>query len=377
MSKRIILLGPAHPFRGGIADFNECLATEFQRQGFETEIVTFKLQYPRFLFPGKTQFSPDPKPVHLKITQRLNSINPFNWLTVGNYIKNRKPDLLISKFWLPFFGPCLGKVANMARTNGYTIHIPVLDNVVPHEKRIGDKLLTNYFIKSCDGFVSMSRSVEDDLEKFTKNRHRRFIPHPIYDNFGDRVDKKEARKYLNLNLGDKIILFFGLIRKYKGLDLLLKALADERLSDVKLIIAGEYYDSKKEYDKIISDLNLTSRIIQYDHFIPTEEVKYFFGSADLLVQPYHSATQSGISQMAYHFHKPMVVTDVGGLSEIIPNEKVGYVVETNAESVADAIFRFYNENKETEFVANVAIEKERFSWAKMVKGILDLEKEIR
>ena len=344
--------------------------------GHEVEIYTFSLQYPNFLFPGKTQYSDEPAPDDLKINIAVNSINPFNWWKIGREIAVKKPDVVICKFWLPLMGPCFGSIARLVKKNKHTKFISILDNVIPHEKRPGDKAFTSYFVNACDGFIAMSKSVLNDLGKFTGNQNKRFIPHPIYDNFGSLVTKKQARDWLQISEDEKLILFFGIIRKYKGLDLLIEAMADSLIKEkkIKLLVAGEYYDDKTYYEERIKEHGLQEQIIVKGNFIPNEEVKYYFCGADLIVQPYKSATQSGISQMAYHFERPMLVTNVGGLPEIVPDNKVGYVVPVNVKDISRAILRFYDENKEAAFTQNLKTEKKRFEWSNMAKGVLELAK---
>lgn len=374
----ILIIGPAYPYRGGIAMFSERLAKALTEQGCDTHICTFTLQYPAFLFPGKTQFSDDPAPTDLSITRAINAMNPINWWLVGNELKKQKADLVIIKFWLPYLAPCLGTLARIIKKNKHTRIIGLLHNVKPHEKRPGDHQFTNYFLQACDGFVSMSRAVKEDVKDFTHNPHSRYMPHPIYDNFGQLVPKNEARKWLNIQADKKTLLFFGLIRRYKGLDILLRAMADERIEqmDVQLIVAGEYYEDKSYYDQLIAELGIESAIISKPEFIPNDAVKYYFCAADLVAQPYRTATQSGISQMAYHFERPMLVSNVGGLPEIVPDGVAGYVTEPTPTAVADAIVQFYKEDKEAEFSKNVAVLKKQFSWDVFSKGVLELYEEL-
>lgn len=373
-AKRVIILSPAHPLRGGIAALSERLAQELQRNGAEVTIYSFSLQYPNFLFPGKTQFTDDPPPKDLKIKTVVNSINPLNWWKVGRMIQREKPDLLIIRYWLPFMAASLGTIAWIVKRNKHTKIIAIADNILPHEKRAGDWQLTSYFVKTVDGFIVMSKSVEEDLRLFTKTKPSIVTPHPIYDNYGVIVERAKALNHLQLPDSERYILFFGFIRKYKGLDLLLEAMADERVKnlDVNLIIAGEYYDSPELYQDLITKYNLSGRIILRTDFIPNDEVKYYFGATDLVVQPYRSATQSGISQMAYHFEKPMVVTNVGGLPEIVEHGKAGYVVEVNNKVIADAIVDFFVNNRATQMQAGVREGKKRFEWSAMVNGIEQL-----
>tara|TARA_B100001115_G_scaffold183782_1_gene183769 strand:+ start:1745 stop:2872 length:1128 start_codon:yes stop_codon:yes gene_type:complete len=364
-----IILGPAFPLRGGIANFNNALCKAFVAEGVDSKIYSFSLQYPSFLFPGKTQFEEGEQPQEFTIKTIINSINPLNWWNVANEIRKENPDYIIIRFWLPFMGPCLGTIARLVKWGTNIQVLAITDNVIPHEKRIGDNLLTAYFVKSCDGFVTLSASVLDDLSEFTNCSNKLFIPHPIYDIFGEQVDKTISLKHLGLNPAEKHLLFFGFVRKYKGLDILLKALSDERLKDVKLIIAGEFYDDSKEYNDLITDLGIQNQVILKSDFIPSEEVKHYFCASDMIVQTYRTATQSGVTQIGYHFERPMLVTNVGGLAEIIPHEKVGYVTSVEPNSVADAISDFYINNREEEFAANTKEEKKRFTWKSLVRAI--------
>lgn len=374
--KKIVLLSPAHPLRGGIASSSERLATELQASGYQVIIYTFSLQYPNFLFPGKTQFSVDPKPADLDIHIKVNSVNPANWLAVGKELREMKPDLIITRYWLPFMAPSLGSIIRLAKKNKHTKAIAIADNIIPHEKRPGDRQLTQYFVNSVDGFIVMSKSVKEEMKQFTTLKPVEYIPHPIYDNYGDVVSKEVALAHLNLEKGVEYALFFGFIRDYKGLDLLLNALADARLKkrNLKLIVAGEYYGNEAAYQAIIKEKNLDNQVIMRTNYIPNEEVKYYFGAADLVVQPYKTATQSGISQLAYHFEKPMVVTNVGGLPEIVEDGKAGYVVDVSASAIADAMLDFFDNNQVEKLTAGVIENKEKFSWKNMVEGLERMEK---
>lgn len=371
---RIAILGTTWPFRGGLSAYNERIAVEYQRQGHEVEIYTFSLQYPSFLFPGKTQYSSDSAPEGLTIKQKVNSINPFNWIAVGNELKKKKFDLILVKFWLPFMAPCFGTILRIAKQNKHTKAVAILDNIIPHERRIGDKLFAQYFVNSVDGFVAMSQSVLTDLEQFTTTKPKAFCPHPLYDNFGKKLTKKEALNKLGLDENQHYMLFFGFIRDYKGLDLLLNAFADKRLKamNLKLIVAGEFYNNSEQYFALETELGLKGSILWFNDFIPDKKVKDYFCGADLIVQPYKSATQSGVSQIAYHFEKPMLVTNVGGLAEIVPNGKVGYTVEPNKEEIANAIYDFFENKRLHEFDENIIKEKEKYSWKRMTETIQSL-----
>ena len=362
---KIIILGTAYPYRGGLAAFNERLATEYQKQGNDVEMYTFTLQYPSFLFPGKTQYSPDPAPENLTIYRKVNSCNPFIWLNVGKEIAKKNADVVIFAYWMSFMAPCMGTIARRIKKNGHTKVIALVHNMIPHEPNVLDKFLPPYFVKSMDGFMALSESVVKDIEKFDKrNCPKRFSPHPIYDHYGELLPREKALQLLNLDPQNRYALFFGFIRAYKGLDLLLEAFADERLqqSNVKLLVAGEFYGDPEPYLQKIKDLKIEDSVILHNDYIPDTEVNRFFSVADIVAQPYKTATQSGVTQIAFHFEKPMLVTNVGGLPEIVPDGKIGYVVEPDPKPIADALCRFFTENKQEEFSQNVIEEKKKYAW---------------
>ena len=362
---KIAILGTAHPLRGGLAAFNERLAYQLQEQGHEVTIWSFSLQYPSFLFPGKTQFTDEPAPPGLTIKTVVNSVHPLNWLATGSAMNKERYDLIIVKYWLPFMGPSFGTILRKAKKNGKTRIVCVVDNIIPHESRPGDKQFTDYFIKPVDAFVAMSKDVLKDVKTFT-GKPSVFTPHPVYDSYDTAVSKEEACAKLKLDANKKYLLFFGFIREYKGLDLLLEAMADERIikAGIELIAAGEYYDKAVEAanNSIIEKHQLQSRVHMRTDFIPNSEVRYFFSAADLVVQPYKHATQSGITQIAFHFEKPMVVTNVGGLAEVVPDGKVGFIAEPNPTSIADAILKFYAPNSLPNLHQNILHEKEKYTW---------------
>ncbi len=370
----IAIIGTAYPFRGGLASFNERLATEFQTQGDAVQIYTFTLQYPSLVFPGKTQYSDSPAPTNLSIQATINSINPISWWRTGKLIGESNPDLVICPYWLPFMSPALGTILKGIRKRSNCKILSLVHNMIPHEPRIGDKRLSQYFVNQVDAFVTLSKSVKEDVQQFAQNQPIAYISHPIYDNYGKLESKHISRTHLSLPPDGKYILFFGFIRKYKGLDLLIKAMANPIIKDqnIKLIIAGEYYGDQPFYENLMREMGVEAAIIKRTEFIPNEEVRYYFSAADLVVQPYRTATQSGISQLCYHFEKPMVVTDVGGLSEIVPNGKAGYVVKVEETAIAQAILTFYKENKEHEFKENIQALKKQFGWDKMVAGMKKL-----
>lgn len=376
--QKIVIIGPAHPLRGGLASFDERLARAFQQQGNDTTIYTFSLQYPDFIFPGTTQYSTEPAPTDIKIKVCINSVNPFNWLKVGNELKKLRPDIIVVRFWLPLMGPCLGTILRRVKTNKHTKIITIADNVIPHEKRFGDKPFTNYLIEPVDAFITMSEKVMADLRSFT-NKPAKQIVHPLYDNFGEQVDKIKAREHLRINAEEPIILFFGFIRKYKGLDLLLEAMkliSKNQTSDIrhpKLLIAGEFYEDRKIYDELIQHLNIADQLILRTDFIADSEVKYYLSAADFVIQPYRNATQSGVTPLAYHFEKPMLVTNVGGLPDLVPDGKAGLICEPDAASIAAHILKLY-ELGEDYFLPHLREEKKKYSWDILVNTIKDLAK---
>jgi len=375
---KITILSTAFPYRGGIAVFTERLARAFQTEKDDVNISTFSLQYPNFLFPGKSQYSSSEKPQDLAIEREVNSINPLNWIRIGLKLKKQRPDILILKYWIPFMSPCLGTISRIVRSNKHTKTIVVIDNLIPHEKRFGDHLLNSYFVNSVDGFVAMSKSVFNDLNQFDTDKRKVLGVHPLYDNFGKAKNKEEAIENLGLDKNYKYMLFFGIIRKYKGLDILLEAFADNRLQNqnLKLIVAGEFYEDATPYHDLIKQYNLADSVILATKFIPDKQVVDYFCAADIIVQPYKQATQSGITQIAYHFEKPMLVTNVGGLNEIVPHNKVGYVCEPNTNDVANHLVDFFSKNKEALFIEGVKEEKSKYSWDKMIENIKSLHRQI-
>jgi glycosyltransferase involved in cell wall biosynthesis len=376
MVDQLIIMGPAWPLRGNLAAFDEKLAASFIEAGIKTKLSTFSLQYPGFLFPGSTQYSSDPAPEGLTIEVVINSINPFNWIKVGLRIKNEKPDLIIVRYWLPFMGPCLGTILRIVKWNKHTKVIAIVDNMIPHEKRIGDQLFTKFFVGGVDGFLTMSKKVQNDVKTFT-TKPSCVSPHPIYDHFGETMPKFEARKLLNLEENDKVILFFGFVRAYKGLDLLIEAMNEPAIKEagIKLVIAGEFYEAPEPYLAQIENLNLTDTVSVYNKYIGEKEVKLYASAADFIIQPYKNATQSGVTPMAYHFLKPMLVTNVGGLADTVPHDKVGLVVEPNVQEIAKGIIQLYEKGVD-HFLPNLITEKKKYSWEQMRQSFLTLYQQL-
>lgn len=377
---RIIVVGTAHPYRGGLAAFNERISKQFAAEGETVEVVTFTLQYPAFLFPGKTQFSDDAAPTEFPISRKVNSCNPFNWISVGRWLAEQKPDVVLFAYWMSFMAPCFGTIARVAKCKSpMTKMVALVHNMIPHEPNILDKLFPSYFVNAMDGFVALSNSVVDDIAKFDKkSKPKCFSPHPIYDHYGECLERGEALRLLSLDEDCRYILFFGFIRAYKGLDLLLAAMADERLKSkpVKLIVAGEFYGDAEPYLKQVRDLGLEQTVIFRSDYIPNDEVNRYFSAADIVAQPYKTATQSGVSQVAFHFEKPMVVTNVGGLAEIVPDGKVGYVVEPNPSAIADALVAFFEKGLGDDFHQNMKTEKLKYAWSKMTDAVRGVSSDV-
>ncbi len=373
---KILIVGTAFPLRGGIAHFNGLLASHLAKRHI-VETITFRRQYPSFLFPGTTQSETGGTPPDVTPAPALiDSINPFNWIAVAREIRRRGPDLLIFKYWLPFFGPCFGTIAKCAKRGTRTNVIFICDNIVPHERRPGDILFTNYAFRQADAFIVQSDAVERDLlERFPGRRYKK-VPHPVYENFGARIDKDRARATLGI-AAKKVLLYFGYVRPYKGVLVLLEAV--KRLKDagaaedLVVLIVGEYYDDESKYRGCASELALGDSVRFVSEYVPNDQVGRYFSAADAVVLPYLSATQSGIAQIAYNFDTPVIATEVGGLAEVARDGVTGYVVPPNDPgALASAIRRFYDEGRGPAFSANVAEEKKKYSWDRLVSSIEEL-----
>jgi glycosyltransferase involved in cell wall biosynthesis len=366
---RMVIVGTAHPIRGAMAQLNTILGWHLSKN-HSIEIVSFKKQYPKILFPGKTQIDPSKPLFQLPTKPLIDSINPITWIKAARYINSRTPDLVIFRYWLPFFAPCFGVISFLVRRHTDTKVLFICDNVVPHEKRFGDSALTRFAFRFVDYFIVQSKSVELDLQRFIPTARYVVVPHPIYNVFGGALPKTEARKQLRLS-DEHVILFFGYVRQYKGLHLLLDALQlVVRQIPVKLLVVGECYDNEERYRRKIQDLGLTDHVMVYSHYIPNEQVTAYFSACDVVVLPYISATQSGIVQLAYNFDKPVIATDVGGLAEVVIDGVTGFIVPpSDPASLAQAILRYYQEAREPDFIKNVSAEKGKYSWDRMVQAV--------
>ncbi len=369
---KILILSTAYPLRGGISHFNGLLYKTLSKQ-HNVNVITFKRQYPSLLFPGKSQLEGGDTTEKIPSKVLVDSINPFNWINIGYKIKKEKPDLIIFKYWMPFFAPCFGAILKIAKQNNHTKAMVICDNVIPHEKRPGDISLTKWFFNKVDYFVTMSKSVLNDLHTIKPKAKSILSFHPVYSNFGEIIDKEKAKKQLGITT-DKAFLFFGFIREYKGLDTLIEAvnLIKDKLN-FTLIVAGEFYTDKQKYLSLIENYRLNDKIKLFTDFIPTDDVKYYFCASDVVVLPYKDATQSGIIQIANNFNKPIIATEVGGLGEVIKDGFNGYLRKpNNPTEIAEAIVKFYTENKEKEFSENIKAEKDKYSWENFVKEIIRL-----
>jgi glycosyltransferase involved in cell wall biosynthesis len=370
---KIFIIGPAYPLRGGLATFDELFCKAFNEQGHDCEIISYSLQYPNFLFPGSTQFDTSGNaPKNIKIHTLINSVNPLSWIKTAKFIKKQKPDFIVFRFWIPFMGPALGSIARMVRKSGVKV-LAITDNVIPHETRPGDVAFAKYFINACDGFVTMSKAVMKDLEKFTSTVHKKYLLHPLYTSFGEKLNKMDARKALELPTDKQLVLFFGLIRNYKGLDMLLDAMNELKSNpNINLVIAGEFYEDKQPYLDLIKKYGIENQVILHGKFIANEDVKLYFSAADLVALPYRSATQSGVTQVSFHFEVPTLVTNVGGLGEIIPDKIAGYVVESNGKAIADGIKDYFENNRMPSFTEGMKKEKQKYDWKIFVDEVIDL-----
>ena len=374
---KVFIIGPAYPLRGGLATFDELFCEAFLQQGHDCEIISYSLQYPNFLFPGSTQFDTSGiAPKNIKINTLINSINPISWNKTARFIKKQKPDFIVFRFWIPFMGPALGSIARMVRKSGVKV-LAITDNVIPHETRPGDVAFAKYFIKACDGFITMSKAVMKDLEKFTSTANKKYLLHPLYTSFGEKINKQEARSKLGLPTDKQLVLFFGLIRKYKGLDLLLDAMKELKSNpNINLVVAGEFYEDKQPYLDLIKQYDIENQVIIRGKFIANEDVKLYFSATDLVTLPYKTATQSGVTQVSFHFEVPTLVTNVGGLGEIIPDKIAGYVVEPNGKDIADGIRDYFENNRMPAFTEGMKKEKQKYDWRIFVDEVIDLYKKI-
>lgn len=369
---KILLFGPAFPLRGGMAHFITLLYTQLTQRGHSVEIINFKRQYPKIFFPGKTQKESGEAGIPVPSTVLIDSINPLNWIANGWKLRKRNADLVISTFWLPFFGPSSGTIHALLRS-GKTKTLTILHNVIPHERRPGDILFTRFLFRFTDYFIAQSESVEKELLKFVPNAKYKRVALPMFSLFKDRIPKQDARKKLGIN-DEKVILFFGYIRPYKGLHVLIDAMKIlKQKMNVRLLVCGEFYGDEEKYRAHIKEAGIEETTTVISDYVPNENVHLYFSTADIVVQPYVSATQSAIAQIAYFFSSPIIATNVGALPEVVIHEKSGLIVPPNdPQALADAIMRYYNEDLEMKLMAGAKEERKKYSWDAMVDAIEQL-----
>jgi glycosyltransferase involved in cell wall biosynthesis len=366
----IIIVGTAYPLRGGIAHYNALLASVLSRH-HTVETITFKRQYPGILFPGKSQQETGATPDAAPAPMLIDSLNPLNWIAVGRMIRRRRPDLLIFKYWLPFFGPCFGTIARVATRGTDTKVIFICDNVIPHEHRPGDRIFTRYAFRTADGFIVQSDAVQKDLLDFWPQARFRNVPHPVYNNFGNRVETEDARETLGIT-AKRVLLFFGYVRAYKGLHVLLDAMPLVP-PDVHLLVVGEFYEGEEPYRAQVRRLGLERRVTFFADYVPNDRVKLFFSAADAVVLPYITATQSGITQIAYNFDLPVIATHVGGLAEVVKDRQTGLIVAPgDANSLAAAIAEFYATGMAASLITHIREAKQEYSWENLAAAIESL-----
>lgn len=373
---RIRFLSTFFPFRGGIAQFNALMYREMEKN-HDVKAFTFKRQYPNILFPGQTQYVTE-NDVADKIPSEavLDTINPFTYIKTARSLKRSIPELVITKYWMTFFAPSLGFV--LGRLKDRAIRISVLDNVIPHERRFFDNAFNRYFLKRNDGFIVMSDKVLADLLHYKPDAKYVRMDHPVYDQFGARLEQQEALKSLGIeyNPDHKYVLFFGIIRKYKGLDLLIEAMS-KLGDDYRLLIAGEVYGSFDEYQTIIDQNALTGRVHLFNRYIPDDKVGLYFSASDVCVLPYRSATQSGIISISKHFEIPVIATDVGGLKESISHGKTGLMVDrAEPKLIAESIETYFTSDLKESCKLLIREENERNSWEVFCRRIIDFAEEI-
>lgn len=367
---RIALVGPVFPLRGGIAHCTALLYRKLRERGNTTSVVSFKRMYPDFLFPGKTQYETGDPLISVDSAELLDSINPFTWIKTAHYLKKLQPDVIVFQYWMPFFAPCYATVAFMAKRFLKVRIVYICHNIIPHEHNILNRILSRIGLKRVDDFIVHSQSVGEDLLKLLPKAKIQHAPHPVHEIFPPAVDKATAKEELMLT-DNRVLLYFGYIRPYKGIKTLIKAMPHALTKvDVRLIIAGEFYEEKEETLQLIKELDIEKNVWVTDTYIPGEEVAHYFCAADLVVLPYITATQSGIVQVAYHYNKPVVVTDVGGLPEVVLDEKTGFVVPPkDPVALGEAIIRFYSDERESDFIENIRTEKQKYAWDRVAEAV--------
>ncbi len=380
---RISMVGIAYPMRGGIAQYTAVLARELSHR-HEVSLISFSRQYPSLLFPGKSQIDTSESPLKFPAEPVVDSIGPVSWLRAGRRIAEFRPDGIVFKYWMPFFAPAFGTILRRAKrlSGGRQVRsVMVVDNLIPHERRPLDMQLTRYVMNATDAYIVQSGAVREDLLRLDPGARFLEVPHPVYNLFGERIPKAEARRRLGLDPEEPVLLFFGFVRAYKGLDLLIRAMPLIRSGmdggpRARLLVLGEFYEGRDVTAALVRELGLEDSVDIFDQYVPDEEVAPYFSAADVVVLPYRSATQSGIVQIAYQFERPVICTNVGGLSEVVLDGRTGFVVPPeNPEQLADAVLRYYRDGCEAGFEAAIREEKRKYSWDRLVDAIETLIRE--
>lgn len=368
----MILIGPVYPFKGGISHYTGMMYRALNKK-YRTIMVSYRMQYPKFLFKKEQK---DYANDSFKIEDTnfwIHTANPFNWITSAKKIKKENPDLIIIQWWHPYFAPCYWMLNKLS---GKTKKLFICHNVFPHERFPMDRWLTKLTLKSGDGFIVQSKLDADDLKTILPDAVIKQTVHPTYNAFKfSNIPEETAREILKIEKTEKVLLFFGFVREYKGLKYLIQAMPKVRkvFPDIKLLIVGDFDKNKETYLKLIKECNVGNNIEIHDGYIPDKDVEKYFSACDLVVLPYESATQSGIVQIAYGFEKPVVVTKVGGLPDVVTDGETGYVAESrNPEKLAEAVIKFFREKKAEIFCTNIKREQYKFSWDRMVEIVEEL-----
>lgn len=366
--------------RGGIAQYNALLAHALARS-HEVDLVSFTRQYPDFLFPGKSQIDTSEDPRRFPATALIDTIAPWSWERAAGHLRRFRPDGLVLKYWMPFFAPAYGWIARGVRRagprpldGGRPRVVAILDNLIPHERRPFDRELTRWFMGAIDAYIVQSHAVRDDLLSLAPGASFLEVPHPVYDQFGSRVPKAEARAKLGLDPAEPLLLFFGFVRRYKGLDILLDALPQVRRTlPARVLVLGEFYEPKQTIVDQVNRLGIEGAVVLRDDYVPDEQVGLYFSAADVVVLPYRSATQSGIVPIAWQLERPVICTDVGGLAEVVAHQETGLVLPPERpDLLAEAIVRYFADHLEERFIPAIAREKLKYSWERMAGAVAEL-----
>ena len=365
---KIVIISPSPPLRGGIATHTACLYNELSKN-HSVLIINYKKLYPNFLFPGKTQYNSDSSKLNIPSKKIINSIKPSSWKRACDEIGSFSPDLVLFRFWNPFFSICLSSIAkNISKS---IKKIALCDNIVPHENYFIDKWMTKYFFNKVDGFIVQSSIVEKELLEFNPKARYTKLFHPVYDYLQPPIDKDYAKRELRI---DKryVALFFGLIRDYKGFDIFIESakILKEKKIDIKFLAAGECYSKKTKYLRLIEKYNLEDIVIWIDEYIQDDDINKYFSASDFIVLPYKTASQSGIISLAYHYNTPVITSDLEGLRDYIDIDKTGFICTKNNPVVfSENIIKLMNDNIINKMSEYIKIHKRKFSWKEFCDGI--------